>query len=206
MLLHYTLQCLRFSCSLKNFGFCFLSGQYNSAKKRLVQLAVLSGWHYQNKSYPEVEIGCDSSIIISFSKILCKFCFQRLCKIIKKGSLQCPSPIYCLIFFVTTTTSILNPPPPPPNSLSYIIIPKKPTYLGSMGNYLSRKAEMPTSLVDSGDCLFFTSPSPACQQSHYPTHTLPPNWPSRLRELCEVLYEVHAIKIRFHSFPETKND
>ena len=68
-----------------------------------------------------------------------------------------------------------QPTPPPPNSLSYIIIPKKPTYLGSMGNYLSRKAEMPTSLVDSGDCLFFTSPSPACQQSHYPTHTLPPN-------------------------------
>ena len=112
MFLHYTLQCFRFSCSLKNFGFCFLSGQYNSAKKRLVQLAVLSGWHYQNKLYPEVEIGCDSSIIISFSKILCKFCFQRLCKIIKKGSLQCPLPIYCLIFFVTTT-SILNPPPPP---------------------------------------------------------------------------------------------
>ena len=29
---------------------CCLTGQYHSAKKRLVQLAVLSGWHYQNKS------------------------------------------------------------------------------------------------------------------------------------------------------------
>ena len=29
---------------------CCFSGQYYSAKKRLVQLAVLSGWHYQNKS------------------------------------------------------------------------------------------------------------------------------------------------------------
>ena len=44
----------------------------------------------------------------------------------------------------------------------------KLTYLGSMGNCLSRKAEMPTSVVDSGDSLFFSSPSPACQQPHYP--------------------------------------
>ena len=29
---------------------CCLTGQYHSAKKRLAQLAVLSGWHYQNKS------------------------------------------------------------------------------------------------------------------------------------------------------------
>ena len=29
---------------------CCLTGQYHSAKKRLVQLAVLYGWHYQNKS------------------------------------------------------------------------------------------------------------------------------------------------------------
>ena len=84
MVLHYTLGFLRLSCSLKNFGCCFLTGQYNSAKKRLVRLAVLSGWHYQNKSYPEVEIGCDSSIIISFFKILYKFYFERLFKIIKK--------------------------------------------------------------------------------------------------------------------------
>ena len=29
---------------------CCLTGQYHSAKERLVQLAILSGWHYQNKS------------------------------------------------------------------------------------------------------------------------------------------------------------
>ena len=49
--------------------------------------------------------------------------------------------------------------------ISYIIIhyhTQKPTYLGNMGNCLSRKAEMPTSVVDSGDSLFFTSPSPVC--------------------------------------------
>ena len=75
---------------------------------------------------------------------------------------------------------------------------QKPTYLGSIGNYLSRKAEMPTSVVDSGDSPFFTFPLPHCQQPHYPHHPssiLPPNWPSLLRELCEVLHEVNAIKI-----------
>ena len=75
---------------------------------------------------------------------------------------------------------------------------QKPTYLSSMGNCLSRKAEMPTSVVDSGDSPFFTSPLPHCQQPHYPHHpssTLPPNWCSHLRELCEVFHEVHAIKI-----------
>ena len=94
MVLHYTLRCLRFSCYLKNFGFCFLAGQYNSENKRLLWLAVgtklrlkklpLSGWHYQNKSYPVVEIGCDSSIIISFFKILFKFYFERLFKLFFK--------------------------------------------------------------------------------------------------------------------------
>ena len=70
---------------------------------------------------------------------------------------------------------------------------QKPTYLGSMGNCLSRKAEMPTSVVDSGDSPFFTFPLPHCQQPHYPHHpfsALPPNWVSHLRELCEVLHEV----------------
>ena len=55
---------------------------------------------------------------------------------------------------------------------------QKPTYLGSMGNCLSRTAEMPTLVVDSGDSPFFTSPLPHCQQPHYPHHpssTLPPN-------------------------------
>ena len=55
---------------------------------------------------------------------------------------------------------------------------QKPTYFGSMGNCLSslRKAEMPTSVVDSGDSPFLTSPLPHCQQPHYPHHpssTLP---------------------------------
>ena len=121
-------------------------------------------------------------------------------KLLKKGSLQCPLSIYCLIFFVTTTTSIVNPPPPPPPHPSFLSILKlwfnftlglnviffcfqliivhyhtqKPTYLGSLGNCLSRKAEMPTSVVDSGDSLFFTSPSPACQQPHYPHYPTPP--------------------------------
>ena len=45
---------------------------------------------------------------------------------------------------------------------------QKPIYLGSMGNCLSRKAQMPTSVVDSGDSKFFTSPLPHCQQPHYP--------------------------------------
>ena len=45
---------------------------------------LLSGWHYQNKSYPVVEIGCDSSIIISFFKILFKFYFERLFKLFFK--------------------------------------------------------------------------------------------------------------------------
>ena len=35
---------------------------------------------------------------------------------------------------------------------------QKPTYLVSMGNCLSKTAEMPTSDVDSGDSLCFTSP------------------------------------------------
>ena len=72
---------------------------------------------------------------------------------------------------------------------------QKPTYLGSMGNCLSRKAEMPTLVVDSGDSPFFTSPLPHCQQSHYPHYPTPPNWPSHLREFCNVLCEVNAIKI-----------
>ena len=75
---------------------------------------------------------------------------------------------------------------------------QKPTYLGSMGNCLSRTADMPTSDVDSGDSPFFTFPLPHLQQPHYPHHpssTLPRNWCSHLRELCEVLHEVNAIKI-----------
>jgi len=64
---------------------------------------------------------------------------------------------------------------------------QKPTYLGSMGNCLSRKAEMPTSVVDSGDSIFHFPPPPLS------TAPLPP--PPLLRELCEVLHEVNAIKI-----------
>ena len=35
---------------------------------------------------------------------------------------------------------------------------QKPTYLGSMGNCLSKKAEVPSSDVDSGDSLCFPPP------------------------------------------------
>ena len=43
---------------------CCLTGQYHSAKKkRLVQLAVLSGWHYQNKS--KLIFFCDNNIILT---------------------------------------------------------------------------------------------------------------------------------------------
>ena len=54
---------------------------------------------------------------------------------------------------------------------------QKPTYLGSMENCLSKKAEMPTSDVDPGDSLtMFHFPPPLdCQQPHYPHH--PPPWP-----------------------------
>ena len=76
---------------------------------------------------------------------------------------------------------------------------QKSTYLGSMWYCLSEKAEMPTSDVESGNSLFYFPPPPNCQQphyTHYPHHpppTLPPNWPSHLKELCEVLYEVVAL-------------
>ena len=43
---------------------CCLTGQYHSAKKRLVQLAVLYGWHYQNKS-KFFFFFCDNNIILT---------------------------------------------------------------------------------------------------------------------------------------------
>ena len=101
---------------LKNFGCCFLTGQYNSEKKRLVRLAVLSGWHYQDKSYPVVEIGCDSSIIMSFFKILFKFYFERLFKIIKKRFITM-SLIYLLFDLFCDNNNIYSRPPPPPPPL-----------------------------------------------------------------------------------------
>ena len=67
----------------KKFWMLFLDRSVElSKKKRLVRLAVLSGWHYQNQLYPVVEIGCDRSIIISFLKIFFQFYFERLFKII----------------------------------------------------------------------------------------------------------------------------
>ena len=45
---------------------CCLTGQYHSAKKRLVQLAVLYGWHYQNKS--KFFFFCDNNIILTYPK------------------------------------------------------------------------------------------------------------------------------------------
>ena len=65
-----------------------LTGQYHSAKKRLVQLAVLSGWHYQKQS-----------------KFFLNFFLKNCLKLSKKSS--------CSIFFVITHYSHPNPPPPP---------------------------------------------------------------------------------------------
>ena len=62
---------------------------------------------------------------------------------------------------------------------------------------------MPTSGdLKSGDSLFCTTtPPPKCQQPHCP---LPPahklTQPPWLRTLCEVLHEVHAIKICLHHY------
>ena len=132
---------------------CCLTGQYHSAKKRLVQLAVLSGWHYQT------------------NQILLKFYFEKLVKVIQKKV-----PVW---FFFFCDNTLFLPPPPPFLSIlklwfsfnlglhfiffcfKLIIIhyhTQKPTLLGSMGNCLSRKAEMPTSVVDFEDSLFFTFP------------------------------------------------
>ena len=51
---------------------------------------------------------------------------------------------------------------------------QKPTYLGSMGNCLSRKAEMPTSVVDSGDSPFSLPHSPPVNSPTTPTTPPPP--------------------------------
>ena len=67
--------------------------------------------------------------------------------------------------------------------------------------------EMPTSGdLKSGDCLFFTTPTPW-------NFNDPParkkNWPSPqcecLRTLYDVLHDVHTIKIRNHSFDARNN-
>ena len=177
---------------------CCLTVHYNSGKKRLVQLAVLCGWHYQNKSYPVVEISCDSSIILSFFKILFKFYFEKLFKIIKKKFIKM-SLVYLLFdFFVWQQQKQLFSPPPPPLPLlsrpklwfnfilgltviffcfQLIIIhhhTQKPTYLGSKGNCLSRKAEMATSVVVSGYSLFSLPPPPPTVKNPLPPLPHPP--------------------------------
>ena len=119
---------------------CCLTGQYHSAKKGLVQLAVLSGWHYQNKS---------------------KF-----------------------FFFVTTTLfSPPQPSPPPPLSPLHteIVVQFYPWskfyFLLFQTHYHTLpypKTYLPwqqlTSVVDSGDSLFLTSPlSPTVNSPNNPT-------------------------------------
>ena len=94
-----------------------------------------------------------------------------------------------------------SPPPPPPPHPSFLSILKlwfnftlglnviffcfqliiihyhtqKPTYLGSLGNRLSRKVEMPTSVVDSGDSIFHF-PLPCLSTAPLPplSHPAPP--------------------------------
>ena len=134
---------------------CCLTGQYHSAKKGLVQLAVLSGWHYQNKS-----------------KFFLIFFLKNCLKLSKKSS--------CSIFFVTTHYSHPTPPPPPldteievqlnfyPWSKFYFLLfqthyhslPYPKTYLpwqhGKLPVKESRDANL--SCWWSGDSLFFTFP------------------------------------------------
>ena len=82
-------------------------------KLRLKKLP-LSGWHYQNKSYPVVEIGCDSSIIISFFKILFQFYFERLFKLFfKKVHYNVPY-LFTVWSFLWQQQHLFSTPPPPP--------------------------------------------------------------------------------------------
>ena len=108
------------------------------SQKRLVQLAVLSGWHYQHKS---------------------KFSF----------------------FFVTTTLFSPHPPPPPPPLHTEIVVQFYPwskfSFLLFQTHYHTLpypKTYLPwqqlTSVVDSGDSLFLTSPlSPTVNSPNNPT-------------------------------------
>ena len=90
---------------------CCLTGQYNSAKKRSVQLAVISGWHYQNKSCPVVVVDCDSNVISSFFKIVFKFSFGKLFKVIKKRFIKI-SLTYLLFDLFCDNNNYSFPPPP----------------------------------------------------------------------------------------------
>ena len=176
---------------------CCLTVHYNSGKKRLVQLAVLSGWHYQNKSYPVVEISCDSSIILSFFKILFKFYFEKLFKIIKKKFIKM-SLVYLLFdfFWWQQQQQLFSPPPPPltfplqteivvqfyPWSDSYFLLfstnyhtsPYPKTYLPWQQGKLPVKESRDGNL----SCRFwrlsiFTPPPPDCQKPTTP-FTPPP--------------------------------
>ena len=97
---------------LSSLFVCCLTGQYNSAKKRLVQLAVISGWHYQNKSYPVVVVDCDSNVISSFFKIVFKFSFGKLFKVIKKRFIKI-SLTYLLFDLFCDNNNYSIPPPTP---------------------------------------------------------------------------------------------
>ena len=109
---YYYLLLLQNHCYfLSSLFVCCLTGQYNSAKKRLLQLAVISGWHYQNKSYPVVVIDCDSSVISSFFKIVLKFSFEKLFKVIKKKFIKI-SLIYLLFDLFCDNNNYSHPPSP----------------------------------------------------------------------------------------------
>ena len=117
---------------------CCLTGLYHPAKKWLVQLAVLSGWHYQNKS--KLFFFCDINIILTppppplppplHTEIVVQF--------------HPWSKVYFLLF-----------------QTHYHTLPYPKTYL---------HWQEPTSVVDSGDSLFLTSPlSPTVNNPNNPT-------------------------------------
>ena len=115
---------------------CCLTGQYHSAKQRLVQLAVLSGWLYKNKS---------------------KF------------------------FFFCDNKIILTPPPPPPPLHTEIVVQFYPWFKFYFLLFQTHYHTLPypktylpwqqlTSVIDSGDSLFLTSPlSPTVNSPNNPT-------------------------------------
>ena len=73
---------------------------------------------------------------------------------------------------------------------------QKPTYLGSMKNCLSKKAEMPTCRCRSWRLSLFHFPLPLTFNSPTTPTTPPPcpqNDPAALGELCEVWSEVVAL-------------
>ena len=107
---------------------CCLTGQYHSAKKRFVQLAALSGWHYQNKS--KLLFFCQNKIILKTTP----------------PPPALPPPLHTEIvvqFYPWSKFYFLL------FQTHYHTLPYPKTYL---------PWQEPTSVVDSGDSLFLTSP------------------------------------------------